>query len=117
MQKAVALVKISSVVVAVVIVVVAVIAVAAVALVVAASVAVVAGVAILPVVPVVPAAAPAAAPAVGLVAVGGEMPVVDADTRPTTWVRAAKVGQSLRHTWAASCSACCRYGLNDVNCV
>lgn len=112
MQKAVALVKISSV-VAAVIVVVAVIAVAAVALVVAASVAVVAGVAILPVVPVVPAAAPA----VGLVAVGGEMPVVDADTRPTTWVRAAKVGQSLRHTWAASCSACCRYGLNDVNCV
>jgi len=81
-QKAVALVKISSVVVAAVIVVAAVSVVAAVALVVAASVAVVAGVAILPGVPVVPVVPAAVGLAVGLAAVGGGMPVVDADTRP-----------------------------------
>ena len=109
-QKAVALVKIGCVVVVAVVVVAAaaaVIGIAAVVLVVAASVTVVAGVAILPAVPVglavgpvvgpaaVPvglAVGPAVGPVAGLAAVGGGMLVVDADTRPTTRVRVAKVG-------------------------
>ena len=82
MQKVVALVKTGSVVA--VAAAAAVIVVVAVVLVVVASAAAVVGVAILPAVPV--------APDVGLAAVGGGTPVVDADTQPTTWVRITKEG-------------------------